>query len=104
MFEGEASALSDEVGELHCTIDNLFGLVQGIRFCKPLNSQGEHVDKSELPLRLITIHVYPPGSDTVLDVLSGLVNGKVLNSKVTFQRRGSYLLHKGRLAAAHRAR
>src|SRR5712664_1952202 len=99
MLEGEASALSDKIGELHRTVDNLFRLLHRIRFCKPLNSQREHVDKRELPLRLIPTHIYPPGSNTVLNVLGGLVNSKVLNSKVAFQRGSSYLFYKGRLAA-----
>src|SRR5712664_3620071 len=104
MLEGEASALSDKIGELHRTVDNLLGLLHRIRFGKPLNSQREHVDKRELPLRLIPAHIHPPRSNTLLNVLSRLVNSKVLNSEVMFQRRGSYLLHKGRLAAPHRAR
>src|SRR5205807_5094822 len=87
----------------HCTVDDLLGLIQRIRFCKPLNSQREHVDKRELTIRLILAHVHPPGSNTILNVLGGLVNSKVLNPEVTLQRRGSYLLHKGRLSAAHRA-
>src|SRR2546425_7637654 len=98
MLESEASALSDKIGELHRTVDNLFGLLHRIRFCKPLNSQREHVDKRELTIRLILAHVHPPGSNTVPHILSGLVNSKVLNSKVTFQRCSSYLLHKSRLA------
>src|SRR5712692_11516571 len=104
MFEGETSTLSDKVGELHCALDDLFGLLCGIRFCKPLNSQREHVNKRELPLRLIPAHVHPPGSNTVLNVLSRLVNSIVLNSEIMFQCRGSYLLHKSRLATTHRAR
>src|SRR5713101_3252673 len=103
MFEGETSTLSDKVGELHCALDDLFGLLCRIRFRKPLNSQREHVDKRELPLRLIPAHVNPPGSNTVLNVLCGLVNSIVLNSKIMFQRPGGYLLHKGRLATTHRA-
>src|SRR5712691_5519123 len=101
MFQSEASPLSDKVGEPHCTVDDLFRLIQGIRFCKPLNSQRKHVDKRELPLRLVPAHVHPPGSNTVLNVLRGLVNSIVLNSKIMFQSCGSYLLHKGRLAAAN---
>src|SRR5437879_13674305 len=88
MLESEASALSDKIGALHRTVDDLLGLLHRIRFCKPLNSQREHVDKRELPLRLIPAHVHPPRSNSVLNVLSGLVNSKVLNPKVTFQRRG----------------
>ena len=103
MLEGEASALSYKVGELHCTVDDLLGLIQRIRFCKPLNSQREHVDKRELSIRLILAHVHPPGSNTVLNVLGGLVNSKVLNPKVALQRGSSYLLHKSRLAATNRA-
>src|SRR5712692_7413972 len=99
MLEGEASALSDKVGELHCTVDNLLGLLHRIRFCKSLNSQREHVDKSELPLRLITAHVHPPGSNTLPNVLGGLVNSIILNSKVALKRCSSYLFHKGRLTA-----
>src|SRR5712691_7856551 len=87
MLEGEASALSDKVGELHRTVDNLFRLLHRIRFCKPLNSQREHVDKRELTIRLILAHVHPPRSDTIPHILSGLVNSKVLNPEVTLQRR-----------------
>src|SRR6266705_4041364 len=104
MLEGEAPALNDKVGELHCTVDDLLGLIQRIRFCKSLNSKREHVDKRELTFRLVLAHVHSPGSNSVFNVLGGLVNSKVLNPKVTFQRRRSYLLHKSRLSAAYRAR
>ena len=103
MFQREASALGDEVGELHCIVDDLVGPFQGERFCKFLNSQREHVDKRELPLRLVPAHIYTPRSYTVPNVLSRLVDSKILNSKVTFQRRRGYLLHEGRLAATNRA-
>ena len=52
---------------------------------------------------LIPTHVHPPRSNTLLDVLGGLVNSKILNSKVALKRCSSYLFHKGRLSAAHRA-
>src|SRR5439155_22853114 len=100
---GAASALVHDVGELHCIVAHLAGPFHGERFCKLLNSQCEHVDKRELPLRPVPAHIYTPRSYTVPNVLSRLVDSKRLNSKVTFQRRRGYLLHEGRLAATNRA-
>src|SRR6266540_4856917 len=104
MLQREASALRNKVGELHRTVNDLFGLLQGKRLCKPLNSQREHVDKRELTIRLVLADIYPPRSDTLPHILSGLVNRIIRHSKVALKRGGSDLLHKGRLAAAHRAR
>src|SRR5690348_14459179 len=102
MFEREASALGDKVGELERAIHDSLWFFNRISFGQAFDAKGENIDKGESPLLFVLRNVHTIGSNPFSHILSRLVNSIVKDSKILLKHVNCELSHKRGFTAAYR--